>query len=114
MATTSGRVVTTGVRRRSPAGAQSDRTCRSVRRSQQQVSKDFDRLAEHVEETLGARRALVSEAVYNRCIKELLDDEEWRDAARTISEYNEWVDEYKDLKELQEHLDRIEERQGDS
>lgn len=59
--------------------------------SQQQISKDLDRLADHVDETLGERRALISESVYHRAIQGLIENEEWRKAAQTVSEWNEWV-----------------------
>lgn len=83
--------------------------------SQQQISKDLDRLAEHVSATLGERRDLVTEAVMHRCIRELLTEGEWRDAARTVKDWNEWLYERRDRAEIAERLDRIEanqEREG--
>lgn len=77
--------------------------------SQQQISKDLDRIASHVDETLGARRALISEAVFQRAIQGLIEEEEWRDAARTVSEWNEWITEYKDMQEIKDRLARLEE-----
>lgn len=81
--------------------------------SQQQISKDFSRLAAHVDEALGTRRALTSRAVFDRCVRGLLDEEEWRDAARTMKDFNEWIEDYKDIREIKERLSRIEERQGE-
>lgn len=80
--------------------------------SQQQISKDFDRLADHVDEHLGNDRALVSEAVFQRAIRGLIEDEEWRKAAQTAKDWNEWVAEYQDLQEIHERITRIEEAQG--
>lgn len=82
--------------------------------SQQQISKDLDRLAEHISEGLGERRELVTDAVFHRAINGLLEEEEWRDAARTVKEWNDWLTEYKDLQEMRERLDRLEEHRGDS
>ena len=77
--------------------------------SQQQISKDLDRLAEHVEASLGARRDLVTEAVFHRSIQGLLDNGEYRKAARTVADWNEWLVERNDLLEFEERLTRLEE-----
>ena len=76
--------------------------------SQQQISKDLDRLAEYVDENLGRRRELVTESVYQRCITGLLEEGEYRKAAQTVSEWNEWITEHKDLQELAEQVDQLE------
>jgi hypothetical protein len=76
--------------------------------SQQQISKDLDRLSEYYTETLGNNRDLVTEAVFHRSIQGLLDDEEWRKAAQTVKDWNDWIIERKDLAEIQERLEDLE------
>lgn len=82
--------------------------------SQSQISKDLKRLAEHVDTELGARRGLATDAVFQRAIRGLLEEGEYRDAARTVKDWNEWIDNYQELAELQERLDRLEESQNRS
>ena len=82
--------------------------------SQSQISKDIKRLGEHVDQELGARRAIATDAVFQRAIQGLLEEGEYRDAARTVKDWNEWVDEYKELSELQERLAALEENQNRS
>ena len=82
--------------------------------SQAQISKDLKRLAEHVDADLGSRRALATDAVFQRCLRGLLEEGEYRDAARTVKDWNEWVDEYKELAELKERLAALEQRQNRS
>lgn len=76
--------------------------------SQQQISKDLDRLGEYYTENLGERRDLVTEAVFHRSITGLLEEEEWRKAAQTLKDWNEWLRERKDLQELEERLAALE------
>jgi hypothetical protein len=77
--------------------------------SQQQISKDLDRIAEYVEENLGARHELGIDAVFQRAIQGLLENEEYRKAARTAKDYDEWVAGRTDLKEIQEQLEFLKE-----
>lgn len=42
--------------------------------SQQQISKDLDRLGEYIESNLGARRDLITETVFHRSIRGLLEE----------------------------------------
>jgi len=76
--------------------------------SQQQISKDLDRLAEYVSETLGERRDLVSEAVFHRAMEGLMEQEEYRKAARTAADWNDWLDHRVEIAELRERLERVE------
>jgi len=73
--------------------------------SQQQISKDLDRIAEYVEENLGARHELTIDAVFQRSIEGLLEEGEYRKAARTAKDYDEWVTSRTDLEEIQEQLE---------
>jgi hypothetical protein len=54
--------------------------------SQQQISKDLDRIAEYVEANLGARHELTIDAVFQRSIQGLLEEGEYRKAARTAKD----------------------------
>jgi len=76
--------------------------------SQQQISKDLDRLAEHIEASLGNHRDLVTESVYQRAIRGLLSEGEYRKAAMTVKDWNDWLVERKDLQELEARLERLE------
>jgi len=73
--------------------------------SQQQISKDLDRIAEYVEENLGARHELSIDAVFQRSIRGLLEEGEYRKAARTAKDYDEWVTSRTDLEEIREQLE---------
>jgi hypothetical protein len=73
--------------------------------SQQQISKDLDRIAEYVEANLGARHELTIDAVFQRSIQGLLEEGEYRKAARTAKDYDEWVTDRTDLEEIQEQLE---------
>ena len=77
--------------------------------SQQQISKDLDRIAEYVEENLGARHELTIDAVFQRSIQGLLEEGEYRKAARTAKDYDEWVTARTDLEEIQEQLEFLKE-----
>jgi predicted DNA-binding protein (UPF0251 family) len=72
--------------------------------SQQQISKDLDRIAEYVGENLGARHELTIDAVFQRSIQGLLEEGEYRKAARTAKDYDEWVTDRTDLEEIREQL----------
>lgn len=81
--------------------------------SQQQISKDFDRIASHVHETMvdRDRRAFVVEHVVRRSIRGLMDEGEFRKAATTAMEYDEWIREFHDIEEMDERLAAIEQHQ---
>ena len=84
--------------------------------SQQQISKDLDRLARHIRVRVAdrSRRAFVVDATVNRAIRGLLDEGEYRKAARTAMEYDEWATEFADLERLQAEVDRLKERHEDT
>ena len=78
--------------------------------SQQQISKDLDRIAEYVSACHLAnrdRRALVVDSVMDKCVRELLRAGEYRQAARTIMEWSEWADS-RDLDALEARVERTE------
>lgn len=60
--------------------------------SQQQISKDMKRLGQAIREGLDAdRRALRVDSVVQRSIRALLDQGEYRKAAKTAMEFDEWI-----------------------
>ena len=81
--------------------------------SQQQISKDFDRLARYVHDTIvdRDRRAFTVDAVVTRAIRGLLDEGEYRKAAKTAMERDEWLTEFHDIDQMNERLERIERQQ---
>jgi hypothetical protein len=82
--------------------------------TRQNIANDFDRLAEWMDDASGDRERLNAEALYWRCIRGLLEQGEYRDAARTLSEYHDWLHERQDLDELWERLDEVEAVQADA
>ena len=81
--------------------------------SQQQISKDLDRLATHVRDRMidRDRRAFVVENVVRRSIRGLLDDEEYRKAAQTAMDYDDWIHDFHDAAEFERRLDELEAQQ---
>lgn len=81
--------------------------------SQQMISKDLDRLGEYVSERLDHNRELETQAVFERCIQGLLEDEEWRKAAKTASDYDDWVTQRGEVEELADMVDMLTDRMGE-
>jgi len=81
--------------------------------SQQQISKDLDRLAGHVRERMidRDRRAFVVENVVRRSIRGLLNEEEYRKAAQTAMDYDDWIHDFHDAAEFERRLDELEAQQ---
>ena len=82
--------------------------------SRQNIYNDLDVLAEYVDETLGDRRVLTTNAVIQRCVAGLLENEEYRKAARTQLDFNEWIDVYRDREEFADRLEAVEEHLAQS
>lgn len=79
--------------------------------SQQQISKDLDRLATHIHESVVEnrdRRALTVHTVMQRAVRGLMDAEEYRKAAKTALEWDEWLQERHDLEELADRVAALE------
>lgn len=74
---------------------------------QSTISRDIDTLGEYVDETLGDRRQLTTDAVVQRCIAELLEEGKWKDAGNLTLKYDEWLAREADLSEMQEQLQAI-------
>ena len=81
--------------------------------SQQQISKDLDRLAESVHEHIidRNRRAFTVDAVVQRSIRGLLEEGEYRQAAKTAIEWDDWLTEFHDIDELAEEIEQIKHHQ---
>ncbi|MDS0477918.1 hypothetical protein [Natrinema sp. 1APR25-10V2] len=80
--------------------------------NQSTISRDLDALADHIDETLGDRRDLVTESVYRRSITGLLEEEEWKDAVSAVESWNEFLDSRRDLKRLEERVAELERMEG--
>jgi len=80
--------------------------------TQQQISKDFDRLATHIRARFDDRdrRGFVVDRVVNRAIRGLLEEGEYRKAAKTAIEYDEWITEFHDLERLHQKVRELEQR----
>jgi hypothetical protein len=76
-----------------------------------QISQDMDRLAEHVRDRLHdrGRRALVVDTVVQRCVQELMNDGQYRAAAKTTLEWEEFAASLTDLDELHARVEELEE-----
>jgi len=80
--------------------------------SQQQISKDFDRLATHIRARFDDRdrRGFIVDSVVNRAIRGLLEEGEYRKAAKTAMEHDEWITEFHDLEQLHEKVRELEQQ----
>lgn len=73
-----------------------------------QITRDLDRIADYVADSLDEKHDLGIEAVFKRSLRGLIEDEEWRKAAQTARDYDEWVRDRKQLAELEERIEKIE------
>lgn len=75
-----------------------------------QISHDMDRFAEHVRDRLHdrGRRALVVDTVVQRCVQELMNDGQYRAAAKTALEWEEFAASLTDLDELHGRVEELE------
>lgn len=78
--------------------------------TRQNIYNDLDRLAEWAEDTQGDREVLEGDALYWRCIQGLLEDDEYRKAAQTLSDYHDWL-RTNDLEDLLERIEALEQQQ---
>jgi hypothetical protein len=81
---------------------------------QQQISKDLDRIGEAVRDRIASpgRHILMVESTINRSIRGLLNDGDYRDAAKTALEYDEWIQERIEAEGFRDRLDRLESAVG--
>jgi transcriptional antiterminator len=75
--------------------------------SQPQIHKDIQVIAEYAANSVGDQHELEVESVFRRSIRGLLEDEEWRKAARTAKDYADWMNDRSDIEELREELDLL-------
>lgn len=68
------------------------------------ITNDLDVLASYISAGLSDRHSLQVEAVFSRALRELIEDEEWRQAARTAGEYSDWVHGQVELRHLHERV----------
>lgn len=76
--------------------------------SQQQISKDLDRLDEYVRGRLGRRRDLEIGSVLKRCMTGALEEENWNDARKAATAYDEYLDRRIDTLEFRERIAALE------
>lgn len=81
--------------------------------TQQQVSKDIKRLGEYVHGQVldRNRRALIVQSVTQRAIRGLLEDGDYRKAAKTAMEYDEWATDFIELSEMAAEIERLKQQQ---
>mgnify|MGYP000650919791 CR=1 FL=1 len=82
--------------------------------SESQISRDMDRLADHIRDRLENRghRALVVDSVVQRCIQEMMSKGNFRAAAKTALEWDEFAANFADLEELAERVAELERSHG--
>ena len=84
--------------------------------SQQQISKDLDRLDEYVRDRLGRRRDLEIGSVLKRCMTGALEEGDWNDARKAATAYDEYLDRRIDTLEFRRRIAALEDaadREGD-
>ena len=84
--------------------------------SQQQISKDLDRLDEYVRDRLGRRRDLEIGSVLKRCMTGALEEGNWNDARKAATAYDEYLDRRIDTLEFRRRIAALEDatdREGD-
>jgi len=60
--------------------------------SKSQISQDKSRLQEYIADQLNEQRVdAITETVYQKSVRELMDNGEYRKAAKTVSEWNSWL-----------------------
>lgn len=82
---------------------------------QQQISKDLERIGQAVRDRIASpdRHILMVESVLNRSVRGLLNEGEYRDAAKTALEYDDWIQDRIEAAEFRDRLDRLEDAVGD-
>ena len=78
--------------------------------SESQISHDMDRLSEYIRDRLRDRshRAVVVDTVVQKCVQELMEEEQHRAAAKTILEWEEFASSFADLEELHDRVAALE------
>jgi len=74
------------------------------------IYNDFDVLGNYVSATVGDRVDLKINAVFNKAIRGLLQQKEYRKAAKTAAEFGEWVEARHEIEDIWERLEEIEDQ----
>lgn len=77
--------------RGSPHGIKQARLAERYDVSEGQISQDMDRIREHVVEHLGRQAKLTTRASYQKTVKKLQEEGEWKKAWDVIMDWNEWL-----------------------
>jgi len=77
--------------------------------SQQQISKDLDRLDEFIRGRLGRRRDLEIGSVLQRCMTGALEEDDYNAARKAATAYDEYIDRRIDTLEFRRRIARLEE-----
>lgn len=83
--------------------------------SQQQISKDLDRLNSYVRGRLGRRRDLEISSVLQRCMTGALEEGDYTAARKAAEAYDDFLDRRMDTLEFRQRIERLEataEREG--
>lgn len=75
--------------------------------SQQQISKDLDRLDEYIREHISRRRDLKIAGVLNRAMSGLLEEGEHYKAAKVAQIYQEYIEERQNTLEFRRELEQL-------
>jgi len=60
--------------------------------SQGQISQDIDRLRDYINENIDATTVdAITETVYQKSIKELVESGEYKDAVKAVESWNDWL-----------------------
>lgn len=78
--------------------------------SQQQISKDLDRLDEYIRARIASRRDLKIETALDRSLRGLLEEGEYYQAAKVAKMLDEYLEGRIETLEFRRRLDRLEER----
>jgi len=81
--------------------------------ARQSIYNDFDVLGEYVADTVGERVDLKINAVFNKAIRGLLQQKEYRKAAKTAAEFGEWVETRHEIEDLWAELEEIQDTVND-
>ena len=74
------------------------------------IYNDFDVLGDYVSATVGDRVDLKINAVFNKAIRGLLQQNEYRKAAKTAKDFGEWVETRHEIEDIWERLEEIEDQ----
>lgn len=72
------------------------------------IHNDMQKLATYMDNHLGDRRAMITDSVFQKAMKDLLDRGEPRKAAQTAKDWNEFINEYRWQENVEERLDELE------